>query len=253
MTFLCHMLARALAVLLIASLAVTPMAGVANARFISPDSFDPTIEGVGTNRYAYAGNDPVNKSDPNGHIAFAVPIAVGAFEVCVSGGCAAAVATLLAATLGVKLFQGALSNETVSDDETEGSPPPGFAEVEEAMTAGTWPGKQNKDSSKTQLGIDAGQASKNLDVVRGLNGAKSDTKPNGSEVITLKDGTKVVSYPVRDSTGNPGIEIQHPEKKERNIKIDVQRSAHDVTGAKDSVRSGNESRDRSNFTGKDKR
>lgn len=40
---------------------------VANARFISPDPVDPTMLGVGTNRYAYSGNDPVNKSDPNGH------------------------------------------------------------------------------------------------------------------------------------------------------------------------------------------
>ncbi|WP_158596251.1 toxin TcdB middle/N-terminal domain-containing protein [Oleomonas cavernae] len=37
-------------------------------RFVSPDTLDPTIPGVGTNRYAYADNDPVNKSDPNGHI-----------------------------------------------------------------------------------------------------------------------------------------------------------------------------------------
>ncbi|MCO5160515.1 MAG: AHH domain-containing protein [Mesorhizobium sp.] len=36
-------------------------------RFISADDWDPVIEGVGTNRYAYAGNDPVNKSDKNGH------------------------------------------------------------------------------------------------------------------------------------------------------------------------------------------
>lgn len=36
-------------------------------RFISPDDWDPTMEGVGTNRYAYAGNDPVNKADNNGH------------------------------------------------------------------------------------------------------------------------------------------------------------------------------------------
>lgn len=40
----------------------------ANARFIQPDTMDPTIPGVGTNRYAYAGNDPVNKSDRNGHL-----------------------------------------------------------------------------------------------------------------------------------------------------------------------------------------
>lgn len=37
-------------------------------RFISPDDWDPTMQGVGTNRYAYAANDPVNKSDPNGHV-----------------------------------------------------------------------------------------------------------------------------------------------------------------------------------------
>jgi RHS repeat-associated protein len=36
-------------------------------QFLSPDTWDPTQPGVGTNRYAYAGNDPVNKSDPNGH------------------------------------------------------------------------------------------------------------------------------------------------------------------------------------------
>ena len=29
--------------------------------------WDPTLPGVGTNRYAYAGNDPINKSDPSGH------------------------------------------------------------------------------------------------------------------------------------------------------------------------------------------
>ncbi|MER8409672.1 RHS repeat-associated core domain-containing protein, partial [Mesorhizobium sp. M1307] len=36
-------------------------------RFISPDEWDPTLPGVGTNRYAYAQNDPVNKGDQNGH------------------------------------------------------------------------------------------------------------------------------------------------------------------------------------------
>lgn len=37
------------------------------ARFLSADTLDPILPGVGTNRYAYADNDPVNKSDPNGH------------------------------------------------------------------------------------------------------------------------------------------------------------------------------------------
>ncbi len=36
-------------------------------RFLSPDTYDPTVSGVGINRYAYAGNDPINMSDASGH------------------------------------------------------------------------------------------------------------------------------------------------------------------------------------------
>jgi RHS repeat-associated protein len=47
------------------------------ARFITPDDWDPLLLDVGTNRYAYAGNDPVNKSDPSGHVGqFAVAAAI---------------------------------------------------------------------------------------------------------------------------------------------------------------------------------
>jgi RHS repeat-associated protein len=38
-------------------------------RFLTPDTWDVMQQGVDINRYAYAGNDPVNMSDPNGHIA----------------------------------------------------------------------------------------------------------------------------------------------------------------------------------------
>ena len=38
-----------------------------NGVFLTPDTLDPTMAGVGTNRYAYCFDDPVNKSDPNGH------------------------------------------------------------------------------------------------------------------------------------------------------------------------------------------
>ncbi len=40
--------------------------------FIQPDWFEVTKPGVGTNRYAYSGNDPVNKMDPNGNCWFCV-------------------------------------------------------------------------------------------------------------------------------------------------------------------------------------
>ncbi|MBD9597966.1 hypothetical protein IB270_34645, partial [Ensifer sp. ENS05] len=73
-------------------------------RFISPDDWDPNKPGVGTNRYAYAGNDPINNSDPNGHWfgvddAFTGPVD----EVVVIGGLAAA------AYLGCESCQKALS------------------------------------------------------------------------------------------------------------------------------------------------
>lgn len=35
--------------------------------FIQPGSFDPIEPGVGTNRYAYSGNDPINQRDPSGN------------------------------------------------------------------------------------------------------------------------------------------------------------------------------------------
>ncbi|WP_461425233.1 TreTu family toxin [Gymnodinialimonas sp.] len=39
----------------------------ANAIFVQADWFDPTQPGVGTNRYAYSGNNPVNFFDPGGN------------------------------------------------------------------------------------------------------------------------------------------------------------------------------------------
>ena len=36
-------------------------------RFMQPDWWEVRIPGVGTNRYAYSFNDPVNLSDPNGN------------------------------------------------------------------------------------------------------------------------------------------------------------------------------------------
>jgi RHS repeat-associated protein len=37
-------------------------------RFLNPDTYDPMQAGVDINRYAYAGNDPINSSDPGGHV-----------------------------------------------------------------------------------------------------------------------------------------------------------------------------------------
>lgn len=42
-------------------------ASQAAAMFIQPDWFETTDDGVGTNRYSYSFNDPVNLSDPSGN------------------------------------------------------------------------------------------------------------------------------------------------------------------------------------------
>lgn len=89
-------------------------------RFISPDTMDPTIPGVGTNRYAYAQNDPVNKSDPSGHIC--VPCGIGL----VIGG----ISALLSSTEPV--------NAPGPDDEIQDTPE---AQILGNMAIGAIPGK----------------------------------------------------------------------------------------------------------------
>ncbi|MBE1294574.1 MAG: hypothetical protein GJ677_18985 [Rhodobacteraceae bacterium] len=52
---------------LLLSLTFALFANTASAMFIQPDWLDPTEPGVGTNRYAYSANDPINKLDPGGN------------------------------------------------------------------------------------------------------------------------------------------------------------------------------------------
>lgn len=46
---------------------ISLLATSSQAMFIQPDWFDPTQPGVGTNRYSYSFNDPINHLDPNGN------------------------------------------------------------------------------------------------------------------------------------------------------------------------------------------
>ncbi len=67
-----HISSKFLRCLLVCFVTMVVFTAEAQARFISPDTMDPTLPGVGANRYAYSQNDPVNRSDPNGHQAWDV-------------------------------------------------------------------------------------------------------------------------------------------------------------------------------------
>ncbi|CAN5435592.1 hypothetical protein BH10PSE7_BH10PSE7_44990 [soil metagenome] len=54
--------------LLLAALTILAAPSPTNARFLQPDTWDPWLAGVDINRYAYSGNDPINGSDPFGHM-----------------------------------------------------------------------------------------------------------------------------------------------------------------------------------------
>jgi hypothetical protein len=62
-----HMLRLCFAMLLFATLLALGGSAPTQAKFLTPDTYDPWKDGVDVNRYAYGANDPINKSDPNGH------------------------------------------------------------------------------------------------------------------------------------------------------------------------------------------
>jgi len=76
-----RILKQLVSIILIATILATP----SQAMFIQPDWLDSTQPGVGTNRYAYSGNDPVNKLDPKGNEAVS-PEAFDPFDILEGGG-----------------------------------------------------------------------------------------------------------------------------------------------------------------------
>ncbi len=78
--------------------------------FLQPDWFEVTKAGVGTNRFSYCFNDPVNLSDPNGNI---VPVVVAG--VCALGGSEAVAAFFVAGAIVVsaKVATDAINEKTM--------------------------------------------------------------------------------------------------------------------------------------------
>lgn len=240
-----RMVQRILAVMLAISMVVTGTVGacasaaygshvrkydarpnVQTVRFISPDDWSPILPGVGTNRYAYAQNDPINKSDQNGHISdnplMDVGIGIGIAAACAGGGCEIAAGIALGA-LAYGVYSMATSNDETAEPKPAEDTPAGFEDAKKALDQGATPAKKDTRFSKEQKALTAAQAAKNLDAVKGLPGAKTESAKNktGVTVTTLPDGTKVVSYPTRTTRPNPGIELQSPDGRKKNVKYDV--------------------------------
>ncbi len=115
-------------------------------RFISPDDWDPTQQGVGTNRYAYSANDPVNKSDPSGHIA---PAVAGAVVTCGST-CSGIVGGIIGFFVGNAFFSGQDRDGHDNNQAADIAPPGSVAMGDNSDDAGAADRKTKKaDTSGT--------------------------------------------------------------------------------------------------------
>ncbi|TSE09302.1 RHS repeat protein [Mesorhizobium intechi] len=212
-------------------------------RFISPDDWDPTKEGVGTNRYAYALNDPVNKSDQNGHFVVADDLVAGtiiggfmlaeAYHECTS--CQQAVAKALATPPSLTLEN--LAKMTVFGlpvamlDAAETKPSEGKVNNTSGINSGNpdvdavFGGAKPTDSGTKGYEV-PGTPGAYEGKLKGIPGAEQSPTAVGGTTTTLPDGTKVDTYPGRTSTGKPGWSITKPNQKKPDIKGSFDDKAH---------------------------
>jgi 5-methylcytosine-specific restriction endonuclease McrA len=81
------MLTRILMIAIAAMMLCLCLAAPSHARFLQPDNWDPWLEGVDINRYAYGNSDPINRSDPNGHDSFVAGVPFDGTYLCSGGAC----------------------------------------------------------------------------------------------------------------------------------------------------------------------
>ncbi|WJI53525.1 FG-GAP-like repeat-containing protein [Mesorhizobium sp. C089B] len=200
----------------------------AMGRFISPDDWDPTLPGVGTNRYAYAQNDPINKSDPNGHqLIVSTPdgsgVTGGAMLSNALPGCRPCEKSLEKSVrnLGLQMTHmpgwraqglGAFLRMLTEPLPSYANdvPDAGYQDAVDAATKGAT-GKE-----KMNLGLDPEQADKNMAAVKGLPGAETkniETVYGPGTATDLPDGTTVVDRPGSKSRGIRTIEVQKTTEK----------------------------------------
>jgi len=189
------------------------------ARFISPDTLDPTLPGVGTNRYAYALNDPVNKSDPNGHFAFLA--AIPAFAAGCTGACVAVVAGIATglAFVGIQVSiqetvpnepQNVLPGSKESSEEPRALTPDEIDSLSKAGTAPSRGGRTEAGRAAEKHGSRVGsafpptrgvaddineQGQRTLDDILNDPGSKISIDDRGRITVTSPDGRGAQFHP----------------------------------------------------------
>lgn len=96
-------------------------ASQANAMWIQPDWLDPTQPGVGTNRYAYSFNDPINNFDTNGN--YCIPCGVPIFEALKWAGVAVLAGLGVGATVDAMSDDGIPASDRIVTGQDNGGPP----------------------------------------------------------------------------------------------------------------------------------
>ncbi len=214
-------------------------------RFVSPDWWDPNKEGVGTCRYCYASNDPVNKSDPNGHDIITSPM--------VELGLAIATIGIVGSYAGKALQDSAkaIANAmTAKSDDGKGKAQKGQAKAAEDankendkagnkdLTGGNGKsapnphGQHGKQDHKDKVGelVDKAQkeAKEGQQVLTGqqIQGVNSTRKPDVQIVDILENG-KMKSSKVFEAERQPNSK-RNKEREKEYEKLGIENETHGV-------------------------
>lgn len=213
---------RSLCMMLICCLMCTSFAPSTSARFISPDTMDTTRSGVGTNRYAYSENDPINKSDANGHNAVAVGAAVGELI----GGLITAAIGYFSSDAADQMRNDAVNNSTPADTPNVTSTDRDDAQEGKKSTAAGSPEPNNDDEkdrkkdSKEDLETDNADKWK-ADSIKNQGKLERQMEQRGwtqkqiSEAVEKGKQSPATNY----QTGGAATRYQHPETG-RSVTID---------------------------------
>ena len=192
----------------------------AMGRFLSPDSIrSHQSHPFDLNRFSYAYNSPYYYTDPTGNAGAAAAAVLGTLVVCSR-------VSVCVHFLGATLASGAAFmgyNSTPSSDSAAGpdvekvptGPTTGNGELDDVLSDAVPTGDGGKGYSLP------GTQEELIGRLGAIEGAKQRTRPDGGTSTFLPDGTKVDTYPKRDSTGKPGWSVTKPNASRPKIKGDT--------------------------------